>query len=83
MAVRRIIRQGRVMRCESLWIFISPANVTLTAVGGTLITSLNASALALRPFTVVRTHLELYMRSDQSAAAEDQSCAFGACVVSD
>ncbi len=48
-----------------------------------LLTSLNALALALRPFTVVRTRGYLYTRSDQTAAAEDQSFAYGECVVSD
>jgi len=56
---------------------------TMTTVGGTIFFSLNAAALALRPFTVVRSRFELYMRSDQAAAAEQQHASFGIAVVSD
>ncbi len=47
-----------------------------------MVASLNAAALAFRPFTVVRTRIELYVRSDQVAATEDQSGAMGMAVVS-
>ena len=56
---------------------------TLTASGGTILGSLNATALALRPFTIVRQHYFLMLRSDQAAAAERQFGAFGCVVVSD
>jgi len=45
--------------------------------------SLNATALALRPFTVVRTRGELWVRSDQIAANELPFGALGFCIVSD
>ncbi len=45
--------------------------------------SLNAAALAMRPFTIVRQHYELYVISDQAAAIEQQMGAFGVAVVSD
>jgi len=45
--------------------------------------SLNAAALALRPFTIVRTRMELQLRSDQAAAIEFQRASFGLAVVSD
>ncbi len=52
--------------------------------GGTnLISSLNAAALAQRPFTVVRTHLFVSLTSDQVSATEDQIGAIGMAVVSE
>ncbi len=45
--------------------------------------SLNAAALALRPFTVVRTRGILFGRSDQTAASENWGGAMGIAVVSD
>ena len=53
---------------------------TSTAV---LLTSLNALALAMRPFTVVRTRGILGLLTDQVAATERQAMAYGQCVVSD
>ena len=44
---------------------------------------LNATALALRPFTVIRTHIEILQQTDQSTASEDMGAAFGMCVVSE
>ncbi len=48
-----------------------------------MIRSANAALLALRPFTVVRSHVFLSLQSDQVIATEDQQVAFGGCVVSD
>ena len=68
---------------KSLWLFQDFASITLTAAGGTIVTSLNAAALALLPFTVVRTRMELMVYSDQEAASEKQAGAWGAAVVSE
>ena len=73
--------RGSVRR--SLWL---PLDVTVATIGGgqaVLLASLNAAALAMRPFTIVRTHMALYLQSDQAAAVETQSVAFGCAVVSD
>jgi len=67
----------------SSWFEFSTGSTTMTAAGGTLIASLNAAGLAMRPFTVVRTHVELALLSDQSGANELQVAAFGFAVVSD
>ncbi len=75
--------RARGQKRQSVWGFLTPGNNTLTATGGTIVASLNAAALARRPFTIVRTHLEFMLRSDQSAAIEQQTCAFGMAVVSD
>jgi len=74
---------GRTQRRQSDWLSFSLGIDSLDTSGVVLISSLGASALALRPFTVVRTHLELYMISDQQSASEAQLGAFGCCVVSD
>ncbi len=81
MAGRRPIRSGP--KRTSTWFFVDPSVTTMTVTGGTIIGSLNAAALALRPFTIVRSHFELLLKSDQSAATENQVAAFGLAVVSD
>ena len=87
MARTRFNRNSSVVRSsirrQSDWFFIAPAITVMTGAGGTLISSLNASALALRPFTIVRSRLELYLISDQQVASEPQGAAFGMAVVSD
>ncbi len=65
------------------WFQFLPVTTAMSAVGGTVIFSLNAAALALRPFTIVRTRFELMIISDQGAMVESQVGAFGMAVVSD
>ncbi len=79
------VRRHGVMRRETVW-FGSPSPPIFTSLGGatsTLITSLNAAALALRPFTVVRSVGFVHFRSDQQAAVESFAGAYGRCVVTD
>ncbi len=73
----------RSMRRETLWIPIDPVSTALSAVGGTIINSANAALLALRPFTIVRTRIELNVQTDQIAASENQVGGYGVAVVSD
>jgi len=79
-----IIRNG-VKRRETLWI----GDTATTPVGlagantAVLINSLGALALALRPFTIVRTRGVVVVRTDQIAASEDVDLAYGQVVVSD
>ncbi len=78
-----ITRNG-VRRRETAW--IGGTDTSDAIVGGStaiLLTSLNAAALALRPFTVVRSRGYIHLISDQTAASESQSIAYGHCVVSD
>ncbi len=78
-----VLRDGR-QRRETLWGFITPSATTIAAASSaTLLTSLSVAALALRPFTIVRTRVRIAVRSDQAAAVERQSGAYGECVVSD
>ena len=70
MARRRTFMRGGVARRESSWFFFAPAQTTFTATGGTLVYTFNAAALALRPFTIVRTHFYVAIESDQIVASE-------------
>ena len=85
MAGKRFVRsRGVSTRRLSTWFFISPAETTLaSSTTAVLLGTLNAAALAMRPFTIVRTHMAIWLRSDQAAAVETQSCALGLAVVSD
>jgi len=83
---RLIRRRGVVSRGpqrKTTWFQFQPVNQVETALGGTLVFSLNAAALALRPFTIVRTHFEFFLKSDQLAATENYAGAVGLAVVSD
>ncbi len=67
-----------------MWIsFQTQQDVVAAASTAVLTASLNAAALALRPFTVVRTRLDWAVRSDQVAASEIYGLALGFAVVSD
>ncbi len=77
------IRGGRSRR-ESLWIGVAPAsNVLAGASNAVLSHTLNAAALALRPFTVVRSRILWHVKSDQTGALEDYFAGFGVAVISD
>jgi len=76
--------RGGVSRRETLWLFMDETVTSLAAANSAaLIISLNAAALALRPFTIVRTRGAWYVESDQSAAGESQHVGLGYAVVSD
>ena len=80
--VRNRFRGRQAVRRESLWVGFAFSGVTQLA-GGVLTYTFNAAALALRPFTIVRTHMEFMVISDQAAAVENQACAFGLAIVSE
>ncbi len=68
----------------TLWIGLALQEVAIAAAStAILFASLNAAALALRPFTIIRTRLDWHCRSNQSAAAELWGGAFAGAVVSD
>ncbi len=78
-----VFRGGRNRR-ESLWIgFVTSETSIATASTAVLAFVLNAAALAQRPFTVVRTRLFWYVRSDVVTGGEEYGGALGMCVVSD
>ena len=77
-------RQGGVVRRETLWLGGSFLDTGIaTSSTPAVLTSLNAAALALRPFTVIRSRGLLHLHSDQVAATEHQQIAYAAAVVSD
>ena len=83
MAGRRFTRGvNRGARRQTSWLPIEVAEVAVNS-SAVITHSLSATELATRPFTIVRTHVELFLQSDQLSATENQICAFGICVVSD
>ncbi len=70
-------------RRQTTWIGLVGVRSQLTSAGGTIFNSLNAAALALRPFTIIRTHILVGVKSDQVIASEVQIGAFAGAVVSD
>ena len=77
--------RGTAQRRKTAWLASADEN-TFTAVGGGIIdfqSSLNAAALALRPFTIVRVRGMLSMISDQVVASEEPFGAYGMAVVTD
>jgi len=68
---------------EFSWLEVESSQVNLTAIGGTIINTLTTAELARRPFTIVRTYLEVWLESDQAVASEFQLAAIGFAVVSE
>jgi hypothetical protein len=62
---------------------LPPAQIALTASGGTVLYNLTTVELARRLFTIVRTHIQMFLESDQLSADEFQAIAIGGAVVSD
>ena len=81
MARKQFVRSGP--RRLTSWLSLQPVTATMTGIGGTIFFVLTAGEKALRPFTIVRTYLAIHVRSDQTAAGEDQFGAVGVAVVSD
>ena len=85
MAGRRTTHfRGHKTRRLTAWGSMAANAQVLTGAGSEALSfSLNAAALALRPFTIVRWRGIIGISSDQGTAAEDQSAAMGIAVVSD
>ena len=78
------IQRNGVMRRETVWFSFPFAQAMLAASAtAALQYLLNVAALALEPFTVVRTRMNWLAISDQSAATETFIGNFGFAVVSD
>ena len=75
--------RGGGKRRETLWIGSAAVQQALATAAPFQILNFNAAALALRPFTIVRTRGVIVLRSDQVAATEDYGAAVGFSVVSD
>jgi len=63
-------RQFPPRKSEKVWIELQPNAAESVVTASTLIGVLNAAALALRPFTILRSRLLLHVQSDQAAATE-------------
>ncbi len=81
MGHRRTQRFVRPSPRTKIWIGQGVALTTLGTGASTLIAVFNAAALALRPFTILRTRVSCNFRSDQTATTEDITGAFGMIVV--
>jgi len=75
--------RGRGARRQTLWLGGSLTTTTVATGTSVLVTVLNAAALLLRPFTVIRSRGLLMWESDQSAAGERPVGAVGEIVVTD
>ncbi len=63
------VRRGGSQRRQTLWFGGVSVQSTLAGASTAILqTSLNAAALALRPFTVVRNHGFVFLESDQVVA---------------
>ena len=78
-----VVTRGGKSDRQSVWIGITLLQVALVAGSKTMVLSLNAAALAARPFTIIRTRFLLQYTSDQLAASEAPQANFGIIVVSD
>jgi len=84
MARRPHVRTARGPRRQTVW-FAFALSEFLIGAGGTaqLLFQLNAAALALRPFTVIRSRFDWFCHSDQDGADEQWGGALAMAVVSD
>jgi len=79
----RNVPRARTQRRLTAWIGFVPFVTGFTNTGSAILFTLNAAALALRPFTIVRTRFRLRVVTDQIVASETIMGSFGICVVSD
>ncbi len=69
---------------SNIWVSTNISLVNISAgATATLLATLNAAALLLRPFTIVRTRFVLGVQSDQQVAGETQQGAMGMQVVTE
>ncbi len=66
-----------------IWIGAGVGATTIVASSLTLISSLSAAVLLLRPFTILRTRMLIYWGSDQQTATEQPQGSYGRIVVTE
>ncbi len=66
-----------------MWIGVGVGGSTIAASTTLLKSTLSAGALLLRPFTVIRTHIDILVASDQLAVNERVILSYGRLVVTD
>ncbi len=78
-----VLRGGR-QRRQTRWADVTETVSVLAAASTAVISNVTSADFnALRPYTIVRVRGVLHLVSDQQAASEDYSAAFGIAVVSD
>jgi len=83
---RRDFRRGAAaisQRRLTRWLDLIPVITGFTTTGSAIMFSLTTAEKALRPFTIVRTRLQIGIVSDQVIATEEALGAVGVAVVSD
>jgi len=80
---RRPARFIRPAPRTKMWIGDGVGNTAVGASAKVLVSVLTAASLGLRPFTILRTHLEIDIFSDQATAIENVIAAYGEMVVTD
>ena len=80
---RRHTRFVRPPARTKMWIGSGVGSTTLVGNAVQLISLLSAGALLLRPFTILRTRMDLHLASDQSAVSERPIVSYGEIVVTD
>ncbi len=79
-----LVRRGGRMVRETAWVGVTEVNIVLSGANSSAIqNSASASLLNLRPFTVVRSRIEWFCKSDQTVGLERYQAALGFAVVSD
>jgi len=80
----RHFTSGGKSRRSTVWLAQKPLiDVAAAADSATFISALDTFGKSLLPFTIVRTHVALRVRSDQLSASESYQMGFGGSVVSD
>ncbi len=83
---RRVTRARvpvRAPKRTTMWLGSGVGLTVIAASSSAVISTLSGGALLQRPFTILRTRMELWFSSDQSAASEDPQGDFGMMVVTD
>ena len=83
MARRHATRFIRPVPRTKMWIGSGVGVTMLTASTKHLVSTLSAGALLLRPFTILRTHMQLLFESDQSTVGELPFGAYAKIIVTD
>ncbi len=66
-----------------MWIGAGVGSTTLSSASKHFVAQLSAGALLLRPFTILRTHILVNLRTDQLTATENLIASYGHIVVTD
>ena len=80
---RRHTRFVRPAPRTKMWIGAGVGATTLVGSSVQLIGSLIAGALLLRPFTILRTRMDIMVRSDQAATSESVELSYGHIVITE